>query len=95
MSKVKKRVGHSRVSNEECGKRLPMKILDNVMCVANVGEGEKACNGDSGSPFMYVHKDQWYMEGLLSFGGVCETGAPIGGARISKFKTWILQNLRP
>lgn len=95
MSKIKKRVVHSHVSNEECGKKLPMKILDNMMCLENSGEGEKACNGDSGSPFMYADKDQWFMEGLLSFGGVCKTGEAIGGARISKFKTWILQNLRP
>lgn len=63
------------------------------------------CNGESGTPLIVPYnlpkhtaetlEDQWYLEGLMLKGFGCDgPGTPGLYMRISRYVTWIINNIR-
>ncbi|VVC37366.1 Hypothetical protein CINCED_3A008244 [Cinara cedri] len=65
-----------------------------VICAGELGGGKDSCQGDSGSPLMWLSSNQYYLIGLVSFGFRCgEAGYPGVYTRISNYIEWIEDKL--
>lgn len=74
-----------------------IQILSTHLC-AGGKRGEDSCQGDSGGPLMRKdsRNNQWFVEGVVSFGGKCGTaGLPGVYTRIASYVDWIHQNVQP
>lgn len=71
-------------------------IRDTQICAGGV-QGRDSCTGDSGGPLMTVYNDnseQWYIEGIVSFGTTCGTkGWPGVYTKVNAYLDWINENL--
>ncbi|XP_033226885.1 spaetzle-processing enzyme-like [Belonocnema kinseyi] len=76
------------------------EIGEGQMCVGGI-VGHDSCGGDSGGPLMKVEAlegpPRYYLIGVVSFGAKhCgESDTPAVYTKISKYVTWILDNMLP
>lgn len=86
-------------TQERCTSRFSparIQIYPTHIC-AGGKRGEDSCQGDSGGPLMRKdpRNNQWFIEGVVSFGGKCGTaGLPGVYTRIANYVDWIRQNVR-
>lgn len=62
------------------------------LCADGVG-GRGGCDGDSGGPVVFYHKNKDYLIGVTAFGsaGGCEIGFPTVYSRITNYLDWIFR----
>ncbi|XP_046640163.1 serine proteinase stubble-like isoform X2 [Daphnia pulicaria] len=88
------------VSNDKC-KDMFLKagrheyIPDIFMCAGFEEGGRDSCQGDSGGPLQIRGRDgKYFLGGIISWGiGCAEANLPGVCTRISKFTSWILENV--
>jgi len=88
------------VSNKKC-KDMFLKagrnehIPDIFMCAGFEEGGRDSCQGDSGGPMQIRGQDgKYFLGGVISWGiGCAEANLPGVCTRISKFTSWILENV--
>jgi len=70
-------------------------IPDIFMCAGYEEGGRDSCQGDSGGPMQIQGKDgKYFLGGIISWGiGCAEANLPGVCTRISKFTSWILENV--
>jgi len=89
--------------------KLDLKVINNKQCKEKHGTNrwwitetklcawasyKNSCDGDSGGPLLHTNGDHLYVVGVVSFGMECgTTDVPSVYTRISKFITWITQNV--
>ncbi|XP_076309313.1 serine proteinase stubble-like [Tachypleus tridentatus] len=89
------------ISNHKCkimflaaGRR---EYIPDIFMCSGLEEGRKdSCQGDSGGPVQVQGEDgRWFLAGIISWGIGCgEPNLPGVCTRISKYKTWILKNIK-
>lgn len=86
------------VNHSECRvlyRAVGIDIDDSQLCAGGIA-GEDSCRGDSGGALMKLQGDNWFVEGIVSFGNKCGlAGWPGVYTRVSSFEDWIKSNLRP
>lgn len=89
------------MSYDECSEKLAsrVRITENQLCAGGIKDKD-SCKGDSGGPLMTVFQrgrgeGQWYQAGIVSRGIGCGIGYPGIYTRVSRFTTWIVNNLQP
>jgi secreted trypsin-like serine protease len=83
------------ISNSVC--RVSSSIvIDSTLCMSTAG-GRGSCRGDSGGPLTIQSRGQLVQVGVVSFGSSqgCEAGIPDGYARVTSFRQWVEDNLKP
>jgi len=83
-------------SNKECNDPISYKgkITANMLCAGKSTGGVDACQGDSGGPLSVVIDGKRYLAGVVSWGQGCARPFKFGVyARVSKFHSWITQNM--
>lgn len=88
------------MSTDECQdkfKEYKTVLNDKTQLCAGGNAGQDSCGGDSGGPLFKLISDQFYLEGLVSFGPKeCGTDEVPGVyTRVSAHIDWILSNLKP
>lgn len=78
-------------------RRFSVDLDESQVCAG--GEKDKdSCKGDSGGPLMNTVKsrsEQWYVEGIVSFGATCGSeGIPGIYTRVESFLDWINRNVK-
>ncbi|GFX43952.1 serine proteinase stubble [Trichonephila clavipes] len=88
------------ISNEKCQKMFQTagrqeSIPDIFLCAGYEAGGRDSCQGDSGGPLQAKREDgRWFLAGIISWGiGCAEPNMPGVCTRISKFTSWIKQNI--
>ncbi|KAJ7370878.1 Chymotrypsinogen B [Desmophyllum pertusum] len=84
------------VSNSDCRRTYGSFIDSSAHLCAGEGRSAAAggCNGDSGGPLVCEMGGKWYLHGAVSFGAQnCPTTHFTVFARITSYKSWILQKL--
>ncbi|GIY49572.1 serine proteinase stubble [Caerostris darwini] len=89
------------ISNEKCKNMFLAAgrheyIPDIFMCAGFEEGGRDSCQGDSGGP-LQIQADEgyWFLAGIISWGiGCAEPNMPGVCTRISKFKDWVVQQIR-
>ncbi|GIY02044.1 serine proteinase stubble [Caerostris darwini] len=88
------------ISNEKCQKMFQTagrqeNIPDIFLCAGYESGGRDSCQGDSGGPLQAKREDgRWFLAGIISWGiGCAEPNMPGVCTRISKFTSWIKQNI--
>lgn len=70
------------------------RSLDNSQICAGGKSREDSCDGDSGGPLMKLINNQWYAEGIVSFGNRCGVeGWPAIYVRVNSYLDWIASNM--
>nr|QEG98279.1 hypodermin C [Hypoderma bovis] len=80
------------IDNDRCAQEYPPGIIvDSTIC-GDTSNGKSPCFGDSGGPFVLTDKN--LLIGVVSFvsGAGCESGKPVGFARVTSYMDWIQQN---
>ena len=83
-----------KVSNyplEDCKEifgTVGVKIVDSQLC-AKSDKGVDTCQGDSGGPLFYEHGNNYYLQGIASFGNSCGGDYPAIYTKVNKFFDWI------
>lgn len=88
------------MSTDECQvkfKEYKTVLNDKTQLCAGGNAGQDSCGGDSGGPLFKLISDQFYLEGLVSFGPKKCGSDDIPGVytRVSGHIDWILSNLKP
>lgn len=103
-SEVLLRAELSPVSNNDCQTMYSQisdrKINDEQICANGATNKSSTCSGDSGGPYQIVYpinrKAKYVQQGIISFRTVfCANDKPVVLTRISKFMSWILDNMKP
>lgn len=73
----------------------PGKVDSSMLCVGRSQGGVGACHGDSGGPLVCEFNNQWYLEGVTSWGGLpcAATGKPTVYANVRNLKSWIISKM--
>nr|2OLG_A Chain A, Pro-phenoloxidase activating enzyme-I [Holotrichia diomphalia] len=98
-STIKQKLAVPVVHAEQCAKTFGaagVRVRSSQLCAG----GEKAkdsCGGDSGGPLLAERANQqFFLEGLVSFGATCGTeGWPGIYTKVGKYRDWIEGNIRP
>lgn len=83
-------------SHEACKRKYGGKIDSRAHLCAGEGRSGASggCNGDSGGPLVCEMGGKWYLHGAVSFGRrSCPTTHFTVFARITTYKSWILQKI--
>ncbi|XP_060849912.1 venom protease-like [Rhopalosiphum padi] len=87
------------MSTADCAKvysNAPQVIIDDrVLCAGFPDGGKDSCRGDSGGPLMYPKGKQYYLMGIVSYGGlVCgQPGVPGVYTKVPSFMDWIIDKI--
>jgi len=75
---------------DRCGQIYRNYNNQKQMCAGAYGGGRDTCQGDSGGPLMYESNEQWFLNGVVSYGYECaRDGYPGVYARVSYYLPWI------
>ncbi|GLV42438.1 hypothetical protein CBL_03175 [Carabus blaptoides fortunei] len=77
------------ISLKLCTAALETLLFDTQLCTYN-GLGEGACEGDSGSPLVYMNR----LVGIASYGRQCAIGKPDVFTKVSAYIPWITETIR-
>lgn len=96
-SAIKQKLMIAIANREDCVARYAREgrtITDKQIC-AGGGYLEDTCDGDSGGPLMAEVGQQWFAEGIVSFGYRCGIeGWPAIYTRVSEYLDWIRSTVR-
>ena len=86
-------------SYESCRKKFDsasVKVAFSQICAGGEA-GKDSCQRDSGGPLLSkTNDDQFTVHGIVSFGFNCgQPGWPAIYTRVSEYRNWILDNMRP
>ena len=82
---------HMRVVGD-CTRFWPQVSDAKQICVASRANGDSVCQGDSGGPMLQQFDGQWFVQGVTSFVGDCQTSGnlhPNVFVRVSAYLDWI------
>ncbi|KAF5286418.1 hypothetical protein FQR65_LT12599 [Abscondita terminalis] len=95
--KTKKVVLRRVIPNTECQlsySKHNITITDYHLCTDTLKDHKAyTCAGDGGGPIMFLHENQWYLEGIISFGSTCGHDFPDVNTNIPKYVKWIWDNI--
>lgn len=87
------------IKDSQCQKlwKAQIDVIDSQFCAGGTTKSN-VCQGDSGGPVMtnFRNSDQWYVEGIISFGKSECGGDPFPSVhtRVSSYINWILDTIR-
>ncbi|XP_055080739.1 coagulation factor IXa [Periophthalmus magnuspinnatus] len=90
MSRVLQMVDVPFTDRTECKESSSARITPVMFCAGYFDEAKDACQGDSGGPHANVHRDTWFLTGIVSWGEECAKKGKYGVyTRVSYYYNWI------
>ncbi|KAJ0049903.1 hypothetical protein NL108_005201 [Boleophthalmus pectinirostris] len=73
-----------------CKETSSARITPSMFCAGYFSEAKDACQGDSGGPHANLHRDTWFLTGIVSWGEECAKKGKYGVyTRVSFYYSWI------
>uniref|UniRef100_A0A3B4B0E3 Coagulation factor IX n=1 Tax=Periophthalmus magnuspinnatus TaxID=409849 RepID=A0A3B4B0E3_9GOBI len=90
MSRVLQMVDVPFTDRTKCKESSSARITPVMFCAGYFDEAKDACQGDSGGPHANVHRDTWFLTGIVSWGEECAKKGKYGVyTRVSYYYNWI------
>ncbi|XP_061559512.1 LOW QUALITY PROTEIN: coagulation factor IXb [Phycodurus eques] len=78
------------VKRTTCKASSEQRITAFMFCAGFRNRKEDSCQGDSGGPHVTLHRDTWFLTGIISWGEGCARPGKYGVyTRISRYYAWI------
>ncbi|XP_063423148.1 suppressor of tumorigenicity 14 protein homolog [Mytilus trossulus] len=81
-------------NHQKCNESNDGEVTDNMICAGFEQGGHDSCQGDSGGPFVCKTSNQWYQQGVVSWGNGCAKAHKPGTySNVMNFVKWIQQKI--
>uniref|UniRef100_A0A8D0HAS4 Plasminogen activator n=1 Tax=Sphenodon punctatus TaxID=8508 RepID=A0A8D0HAS4_SPHPU len=70
-------------------------VTKNMLCAGDTRQLDDACKGDSGGPLVCTKDDRMHLIGIISWGIGCGQDLPGVYTNVSRYLSWIQDNMKP